>query len=37
VGPSHGGKRGCNQRAGARLGNALAHHRRRAAEDIRPW
>lgn len=37
VGPSHGGKRGCNQRAGGRLGAQLAGGRRRAEQDIRPW
>lgn len=37
VGPSHGGKRGCNQRAGARLGHAMRVRSHHVAEDIRPW
>jgi hypothetical protein len=37
VGPSHGGKGGCNQRAGGRLGARLSNTGRRGEKDIRDW
>lgn len=37
VGPSHGGKGGCNQRAGGRIGAQLSNARHRAEKDLRAW